>query len=165
VRSLVGTRARRINLRPQLVEDGSQGPNAIADGVLGSTDELDRLDGQDGLFLFDSSGFFICDKWVSASGLARLLLADYSRVPEADLAIRRGGPAWGEENAHTVTCWAHAYRGRKATRLQHIGNLHQCGGENFANNGCRLRQRPGAASSRLYGGAEGAQTRTVIGQD
>jgi len=57
VRSLVGTRARRINLRPQLVEDGSQGPNAIADGVLGSTDELDRLDGQDGIFLFDSSGF------------------------------------------------------------------------------------------------------------
>ena len=32
-------------LRPQLIEDRSQGPNAIAERVLGSTDELDQLDG------------------------------------------------------------------------------------------------------------------------
>ena len=37
-------------LRPQLVEDRSQRPNAIGEGVLGSTDELHQLDGQDGLF-------------------------------------------------------------------------------------------------------------------
>jgi len=40
--------ARR--LRPQLVEDRPQHPNAIAERVLGPTDELDQLDGQDGLF-------------------------------------------------------------------------------------------------------------------
>src|SRR5215467_915888 len=40
--------ARR--LRPQLVTDRAQGPNAIAERVLGSTDELDQLDGQDGFF-------------------------------------------------------------------------------------------------------------------
>src|SRR5215472_2569174 len=37
-------------LRPQLVEDRPQGPNTIAEGVLGSTDELDQLDGQNGFF-------------------------------------------------------------------------------------------------------------------
>src|SRR5215471_14681526 len=44
-------RSRPSWLRPQLVEDRSQGPNTIAEGVLGSTDELDQLDGQDGFFL------------------------------------------------------------------------------------------------------------------
>jgi hypothetical protein len=40
--------ARR--LRPQLVKDRSQDPNAIAEGVLGSTDDLNQFDGQDGFF-------------------------------------------------------------------------------------------------------------------
>ena len=53
-RRFIDPRLRRCRwrgrLRTQFVEDRSQGPNAIAERVLGSTDELDQLDGQDGFF-------------------------------------------------------------------------------------------------------------------